>query len=237
MVFPAVSRANRPCAGLRIALSLAPAVVLAGCHGHPTGAGPSAASSPPVIASSGLHPHVSDAWGFRIEAPPGWTVRQGFPAHYLANDAWKTFAGPRSRGTAVLALTMPGSNRITDAEIRIGASRDREAVQDCTKPPPGVRRGGVSTRRIHGVTYTYFEAADAAMSHRLEVHAYRAVHANTCYAIDLLVFGTNPQVYDPPASPPFTDAHAFEAMHAVLETFRFDGAAAQAPASASTARR
>jgi hypothetical protein len=65
------------------------------------------------------------------------------------------------------------------------------------------------------------------------VHAFRAVHDGACYAIDLLVFGVNPEVYDPPATPPFSDARAFDAMRAVIRTFAFD----QSAASASTAAR
>jgi hypothetical protein len=63
------------------------------------------------------------------------------------------------------------------------------------------------------------------------------VHGGACYAIDLLVYGVNPQVYDPPATPPFSDADAFEAMRTVLGSFAFEGPADQPAASASTAAR
>lgn len=183
------------------------------------------------------HAFVSDAWGFHIDAPPGWTLRRDFQSSYLSNGAWKTFAAPESRGEPILSLTVPGSNQITDAEIRIGASRDPAEVQRCTAPPSAVRAGGVATQRIHGIPFTTFEAADAAMSHHLDVHAWRVVHDGACYAIDLLVFGVNPQVYDPPATPPFSDAHAFDAMRAVIQTFAFEQPAGQSAAKASTAAR
>lgn len=179
---------------------------------------------------------MSRVWGFRIDVPPGWTVRRDFQSGYLANGAWKSFAPPDSPGRPVLALSVPGSNAITDAEIRIGASRDPKAVHDCATPPAAARPGSVATRDIHGVAFTIFEAADAAMSHHLDVHAYRTVHAGACYAIDLLVFGVNPAVYDPQATPPFSDTHAFAAMRGALQSLEFLEAADQ-PASASTVLR
>lgn len=137
----------------------------------------------------------------------------------------------------MLALTMPGSDKITDAEIRIGASRDARDLHDCTTPPSAVRPGSVETRTIGGAGFTTFEAADAAMSHHLEVHAYRTVRNGACYAIDLLVFGVNPAVYDPPATPPFSDAHAFAAMRGVLQSLRFVEPLDQPAARASTVSR
>ncbi|HJR14979.1 MAG TPA: hypothetical protein VJ833_13910 [Rhodanobacteraceae bacterium] len=200
-----------------------------------------APSSPAGAATAakrnGSAPFASEAWRFRIDVPPGWVARHHFRSSYLANDTWKTFASPDSRGQPVLALTVPGSNNITDAEIRIGASRDPMEVHDCTTPPSAVRSGSVATRTINGITFTTFDAADAAMSHHLDVHAYRTVHHGACYAIDLLVFGVNPAVYDPPATPPFSDTHAFAAMREVLQSLKFMETANQPAASASTVSR
>ena len=180
---------------------------------------------------------VSEAWNFRIDVPPGWTVRRDFQSSYLADGAWKSFASPDSHGQPVAALSVPDSNKITDAEIRIGASRDAKEVHGCTTPPTAVRPGSVATRIINGVTFTTFEAADAAMSHHLDVHAFRTVRNGACYAIDLLVFGVNPAAYDPPATPPFSDTHAFEAMDDALRSLRFSEPADQPAASASTVSR
>lgn len=194
--------------------------------------------SAPAISTPEASPaFVSQAWGFHIDTPSGWTLRRDFQSSYLSNGAWKTFAAPGSQGEPVVSLIVPGSNHITDAEIRIGVSRAQQEVQRCTAPPSAMRAGSVATQRIDGVPFTTFEAADAAMSHHLTVHAFRVVHDGACYAIDLLVFGVNPQVYDPPATPPFSDAKAFDAMHAVIQTFRFERPASQPAANASTAAR
>lgn len=228
-------------AGVRLSCLLASCMALFACSGSGTDDDtPTLQSAIPARASSAReasHAFVSNVWGFRINIPSGWTLRRDFQSSYLSNDAWKTFAAPGSQGEPVLSLTGPGSNHITDAEIRIGVSRAQQEVQRCTAPPSAVRAGSVATQRIDGVPFTTFEAADAAMSHHLDVHAFRVVHGGACYAIDLLVFGVNPQVYDPPATPPFSDAKAFDAMRVVIQTFRFEQAAGQPAANASTAAR
>jgi hypothetical protein len=170
--------------------------------------------------------HVADiyanpAWAFRIEVPQGWIVHRGFSQGYLANGAWKTYAAPGSQGTPIVALVLPGSDRITSAEIRIGASRDANEIQNCSVIPEAVRPGNPQRARVGNADFTAFEASDAAMSHYLTVHSYRAVHEGACYALDLLVYGVNPQVYSPPAKPPFATEQAFARMQAVLQTFRF----------------
>ena len=203
---------------------------------HPAASATTTDASP-AASTEHVNAFVSDAWGFRIDVPSGWTVRRDFQSSYLANGAWKSFAPPNSHGQPVLALAMPDSNKITDAEIRIGVSRDARELHDCTTPPSAVRPGSVETRNVNGVGFTTFEAADAAMSHHLDVHAYRTVRNGACYAIDLLVFGVNPAVYDPPATPPFSDASAFEAMRDVLQSLQFTEPANQPAARASTVSR
>ncbi len=164
---------------------------------------------------------ASKRWGFTIAYPADSQVQRDFRHSYLQTGTWKTYAVPDSRGPPVVALTMPGSNHITDAEVRIGVSDSQTEVAQCTTPPQAVHAGSVGAVVINGIPFTRFEAGDAAMSHYLDVHSYRVVHAGTCYAIDLLVYGTNPKVYSPPATPPFTRKQAFTRMQDVLNTFRF----------------
>lgn len=226
--------------GVRLSCLMTSCMALLACSGGGTNDTPTSQSVIPVATSSAAEASrafVSQAWGFRINTPSGWILRRDFQSSYLSNGAWKTFAASDSQGEPVLSLTVPGSNQITDAEIRIGASRDPAEVQSCTAPPSAVVAGSTATQRINGIPFTTFEAADAAMSHQLDVHAWRVVHHGACYAIDLLVFGVNPQVYDPPATPPFSDAHAFDAMRTVIRSFRFERSGGQPAASASTAAR
>lgn len=217
-----MTRAPRHDAWWRLVLLVASCVLANACSHAASDAGPGAVSiAPPgTTAIPGATRNRVDAGpGFHLDAPPGWAVQHDFKSDYFGNDGWKTDAAPGSRGRPLMALRMPGSNDVTDAEIRIGASSDANEVAHCTTPPPQARDAG--TERLAGTDFTTFESGDAAMSHHLDVHAYRVIHGGACYAIDLLVFGTNPQVFDPPATPPFSDAQAFAAMHEVLESFRF----------------
>ncbi|HET6631730.1 MAG TPA: hypothetical protein VFG73_03375 [Rhodanobacteraceae bacterium] len=191
----------------------------------PTGSGSAAIAGSDSAAgisatAADMQRYRSDRYGFRIDYPADWTAQRDFDHGYLANGAWKTYAPAGSVGTPVLALVMPHSNDVTAAELRIGVSSDADAVQHCSEPS-GAVRGAVGHATLAGTRFTRFEAADAAMSHYLTVHSYRAVHDGRCYAIDLLVTGTNPQVYDPPATPPFSRDQAFARLHAVLQGFRF----------------
>ena len=209
---------------LRIILVIAVAASLAACNaGHDAGSHQSDASEalPPHAADARPHRWSDPTWHISIDVPSSWTIHHGFPASYLANGAWKTYAGPGSQGSPVVALVAPGSNHISDAEIRIGASKAASEVQQCTTPPDALRPGSLSHEIIGGIDFTTFEGADAAMNHYLDVHSYRAAHGGVCYAIDLLVYGTNPQVFDPPATPPFSRTQAFARMRSVFASFRF----------------
>jgi anthranilate synthase component 1/para-aminobenzoate synthetase len=57
---------------------------------------------------------------------------------------------------------------------------------------------------------------DAAMSHYLSADSYRVVQGGACYAVDLIIAGTRPEVYDPPRTPPFTAQQAKAALAAML---------------------
>lgn len=192
-----------------ISLSAAPLLLMAGCT--------AVASSP----HGAMHTFTSRSYGIAITYPADFVASTTFPRNYLSNGAWEVYAGPHSKGRPIVALVLAGSNSVTDAELRIGASRDPQAVRDCTRPPAAVRPGSVGPVRLDGVRFTRFEADDAAMSHYLLTRGYRAVHDGACYAIDLIVFGTNPAVYDPPRKPPFSHAQAFARLRQALRGFRF----------------
>lgn len=164
----------------------------------------------------------SRRYGVRIDYPRDWILRRTFKRSYLASGGWKAYTGPDSpSGRPLVALILPGSNDITAAELRIGVSRRPDALRTCTDLPVAARPGTQGQTIISGVTFTTFEAGDAAMSHYLTTRSYRAVHQATCYAMDVLVFGASPEVYDPPVAPPFTKAQAFAHLIPVARNLRF----------------
>lgn len=180
-----------------------------------------AALSQQTVPAVGMRSYVDPVAGFRIDFPRNWRPRRGFDTRYLANDAWKTYAASDSQGTSLLALTMPGSNHVTAAEIRIGISKSANELRGCTQPPDAAQPATLTQTRIGNAQFTSFEAGDAAMSHYLNVHSFRTAHDGACYAIDLLVIGTNPHVFDPPVTPPFEKDAAFARMQRILRSFRF----------------
>lgn len=188
------------------------AVALGGCAAPRDAAAP----SPPAASSV----HVDSEYGFRIAVPAGVTPRRDFGGGYLAGQDWKAYAEPGSQGVPRLAMALPGSNRITAAELRIGVSDAAAEVRRCTTPPRGME-SGVRRARINGIDFTQFRAQDAAMSHYMVVDAYRTVHAGRCYAVDLMVYGVNPQVYSPPAAEPFPRDEALRRLRAWLDGFAF----------------
>lgn len=168
----------------------------------------------------------SARYGVQLRYPATLELHRDFSMSYLSNGAWKTYAGPGAPpGEPLVALVMPTSNEVTAGELRIGVSRDPEAIRSCKSIPAAALPDSVGTTIIDGVPFTTFKARDAGMSHYLIVRSYRAVHDSTCYAMDVLVYGTNPKVYDPPRTPPFTAEQVFARLVPVAEALQFTASA------------
>jgi hypothetical protein len=208
------------------------AALLAGCERAPKQAEVEAAAQtaaeiadpvPPVTRREAPQFQFSDdEIGLAIAPTPGFTLKRNFTRDYLSGGEWKTFAAPDVRGEPLVALVLDGSDKITAAELRVGTSTDSHAVVTCLDPPEGASTEAPDEVRIDGQPFRHFRAGDAAMSHYRSVDAYRHVRNERCIAIDLLVAGTRPEVYDPPATPPFDEATArarlLEALAAVRIT-------------------
>ncbi|MEI7037056.1 hypothetical protein [Fulvimonas yonginensis] len=174
-----------------------------------------------AAATAAGTPVVDRAAGIAIAVPQGMHLRRDFRRDYLGDAGWKAFADADGHGRPVLALVLDGSDAITTAELRIGMGSDAQALAHCRDVPPSGVAPEASTVTLDGVPFLRFHAADAAMSHYREVEAYHAVHAGRCYAIDLLLTGTRPEVYDPPATPPFDRVAAKVKLQRALASLRF----------------
>lgn len=174
-----------------------------------------------TAAPSSDHTHVDTSLGFSLAIPKGMTWTGDFQRSYLDAGSWKSFATPDSRGIAAAALVLDGSDKITAAELRVGVSRDAAAVAACIEIPDSGVASHTDAVTLDGTSFVHFHAGDAAMSHYLQVEGYRAVHDGRCYAIDLWISGTRPDVYDPPATVPFERDDALRRLHAALAGFRF----------------
>ena len=204
--------------------------LLVGCERSPQQAEVEAATqtaaeiadpAPPVTGREAPQFQFSDdEIGIAIAPTPGFTLKRNFTRDYLSGGEWKTFAAPDVRGEPLVALVLDGSDKITAAELRVGTSTDSHAVVTCLDPPEGASTEAPDEVRIDGQPFRHFRAGDAAMSHYRSVDAYRHVRNERCIAIDLLVAGTRPEVYDPPATPPFDEATARTRLQDALAAVR-----------------
>lgn len=138
--------------------------------------------------------------------------------------SWKLFAGQDSVGTPLVGVVLDGSNKITSGEMRIGSSDNAASVAACLAlPAEAAGPASPDAVEIGGVPFTHFKVADAAMSHYVSADSYRAVRNGTCYAIDLVVAGTRPEVYDPPRIPPFSQQQAQARLSKALDSVHWAG--------------
>ncbi len=193
-------------------LMIACLALLAGCHDEPPGASP----APHAAAPSTPHRFTDAALGLSIAIPADMTLHRDFDRSYLDAAAWQAFAGSNGQGRPLAALVLQGSDRITAAELRISESGDADALAHCEDTPASAKPGSLASQPLGGVAFQRFRASDAAMSHYLQVEGYRAIRDDRCVAIDLLVYGTRPDVYAPPRTPPFSQDQAWRALHVAL---------------------
>lgn len=171
-----------------------------------------APAASPVQAADAF---AESAPGIAVRPVASTTVHRDFKRSYLAMDAWTLYPAEGSTGRPLVALVLDGSNAVTSAEMRIGRSDSAADVKACTTPPADAA-GKADTVDVGGVRTTHFSSSDAAMSHYLSADSYHVVQGGACYAIDLIIAGTRPEVYDPPRTPPFTAQQAKAALASML---------------------
>lgn len=202
-------------------------VVTSSCQRHAPAAQPASGSSRATGSEDyrdkrqAFRPQFADeAAGVALLPVAGFDFRQDFRRSYFGGDEWKSFAGPDSVGRPLAALVLQGSNEITAAELRVGSSSNAGALAECAQAANNAESSRTDEVRIDGQLFHHFHAADAAMSHYLDVDAYRAVRHGHCIAIDLIIVGTRPEVYDPPRAAPFDQATAKARLQQALAAVR-----------------
>lgn len=163
---------------------------------------------------------ASPAYDVHMVYPADLEAARGFRAGYFLDRRWNPDAGVDVPGDGLLTLTLPGSNKLLTAQLRLGASDAGQALRDCPLPEDRSRRD-VTSVVIDGVTFRRRDTADAAMNHFLARHAYRGVARGHCYALDLIVDGSNPGVYPDHPTPPMTRQEAFKRLTALLDGLSF----------------
>ncbi len=160
-------------------------------------------------------------YGFSIQYPDNIPPRLSFEGSYLLPETWSIYAPASSTGEKIVSFAVPNSNSITAGVLRIGVSNDPTQVTSCTQSPE-FANFSVATTTINGTVFTIISGSDAAMSHFSSVKSYRTVHKDRCYVIDTFVYGTNPEVYDPPTTSPFSVEQGFAVIDPIVYTFKFE---------------
>ena len=172
------------------------------------------------IASStnaALSTYTNATYGFSISYPNAFIATSTFASSYLLPTYWNINAS-EGTGEQVVTIEYPGSNDVLSSELRIGVSNEANQVNACDKFPSGTIK---STHAIGGEEFYVGTLSDAAMSHFSTTRSYRIVKNGFCFALDLVSFGTNPEVYDPPRSVPFNEKTAEAVLDQVAESFVF----------------
>lgn len=161
--------------------------------------------------------------GFLIAYPEGARVAEVFEnAHLLG--AWSVSSTlPGVPLLEILSYTRTSDTdypRYFDALVRLGVSRDKEALRACEKAGNG--EVALGERTIGDVAWHAFAYSDAGMMKYVRATSYRTVHNGACYALEEIVAGSSYR--DEPNANDLTEqalAHESEKLRAITETFRF----------------
>lgn len=141
---------------------------------------------------------IDNTYGFQFIYPSHLKPLRQFELGYLEKGNWSWFS-EKDKGFPLVSLALPGTpQKTTVAEIRIGVSEDHQTVRECRLLPKNAVQGSLRTFRHRDDIYTFFRGNDTAMNKSISVQAYRTVHHNRCYSVELMVYGTNPDAVDPP---------------------------------------
>lgn len=154
-------------------------------------------------------------YSFAIAYPPEVTPETSFTKLHGLGEAWRV--GASSEGAGILAIPLSRidekkGERYYDAELRIGASGDPEAVAACLVSPSGEAGEEYA---FGDVLFRAFPVKQEGSTGIIAGTSYRTVHEGRCVALEELEsFGAKEEV------PEFLHDD-FERLHSLTETFRF----------------
>lgn len=164
---------------------------------------------------------IDSTYGFQFIYPSGLRPSHQFEPTYLQPGNWSYFGG-KDNGRRLVSIELPTTPRKTTlASIRIGVSTDPAVLAQCRELPANADPKSLKTYRHNDIVYTYFTAKDAGMSKSIDVEAYRTVHQNRCYSIELMVNAVDPSVQDPPDTEALKPDLAMKRLNALWRQMDF----------------
>lgn len=174
----------------------------------------------PVTTPSNSETYTNNDYNFSVLYDKSLIATTTFNLNYLALGNWSlTSQTEKNTGLNLVSIMIPGSNEITSGELRIGISADVNDLKNCLIIPQNATSS--YDIAINSNNFKYYELNDAATSHYLNAKIYHTIHENKCYALEAIVFRTNPLVYDPPKTEPFTVDYAFAQLIPIINSFKF----------------
>jgi hypothetical protein len=122
---------------------------------------------------------------------------------------------------ATLSAAFAPKTNFAGAVFTVAASADPKAVASCLTTPENTSavRGAAT---INGVAFAKFVSGDAGAGNLHEIHSYRAVHNNQCYAVEYDVHSLNIGNYDPSSGiVAFDKSKVQKVLNGMLLSFKF----------------
>ncbi len=164
---------------------------------------------------------IDSTYGFQFVYPSGLRPSHQFEATYLQPGNWSYFS-TKDNGRRLVSIKLPTTpQKTTVADIRIGVSTDPAVVSQCRELPANADQKSLKTFKNNDIVYTYFTAKDAAMSKSIDVEAYRTVHQNRCYSVELMVNAIDPSVQSPPDKDAMKPELAMKRLNALWRQMDF----------------
>lgn len=141
---------------------------------------------------------IDNTYGFQFVYPSHLKASRQIDPETAEDGGWSWFS-EKNKGQALVSVALPSTPRKTTiAEIRIGVSEDTQTVSECRKVPQKANPKSLKAYRYKGDIYTFFKGREIDAGKITFVNAYRTIHDNRCYSIELTVYGTNPESMSKP---------------------------------------
>ena len=178
---------------------------------------------PVIVTTPSVDIHLD--WQLYTNTKYGVSLR--YPSEFDArvpqtpSDAAAWSFNSNTPGTLLLDIVMPRTfepkTNFVDGTVRIGVSRDPQALAGCLQAPND--GGATTTQSIHAAQFILFHTSDAGAGNRYDSTGYRTMRDGTCYGIDLVSHWSELLNYPPELGlHEFDHARVERALNDVLQT-------------------
>lgn len=173
--------------------------------------------------------YTNGEYGFSLMYPSGAILEEEFGTEYFLSDAWRVNALPTGTGTPILNVVTYETRsdvsypRYFVTQVRIGASTDPAEVRRCEQPALEQGEDEQPSVVLNGKEFKVFAFQDAGMMQYVRGVSYRAIHEESCIAIEKIQVGSSYRDDAPSASDiPDEELQAeYAALQMIIDSFSF----------------